>query len=282
MKSTSFVHYLTQRNKLTFRNIRNGEEFWHIFVSRLHLLGAALAILVITFGSVLVVVAYTPILDLVPGNPGSKSRELLLDNLVRLDSLEREVRGWEQYNANLLLILEGGTPILDASNDSTASRISKNTTLVPRSLGDSLLRLSHSGDTIYMNKNKARKRMELTFEMIPPSSGVIAKRFDPKRGEYGVVLTPPAGQVVLGVMDGTVVFNGWDPANGQIIAVQHAGNMMSIYKQAARSLKNTGERVRAGEPIAVNGEMRNGNPPQLGFELWHNGSPVDPENYIAF
>ncbi|MDD2381866.1 MAG: M23 family metallopeptidase, partial [Mariniphaga sp.] len=47
--------------------------------------------------------------------------------------------------------------------------------------------------------------------------------------------------------------------------------------------KSKGDRVKAGEAIAIignTGELTTG--PHLHFELWHEGTPLDPEQYISF
>lgn len=280
MKSNSFFHYLTQKNKLTFRNIRTGEEYWHIFVNRLHMIGAVLGILALVFASVLAIVAYTPILDLVPGNPGGKQREMLIAGIEKLDSLEREVGKWQLYNDNLMTILEGGVP--QVANLEQVKRDSSKTALVGKVDLDSLLRLKHKGDSSRLVGNKSRSQRELTFEMLPPASGMIVMKFNPKANQMGITLTPPPSSMVTSVMDGTVVMENWSPQTGFVIAVQHASNLLSVYKQASKSLKKVGTHVKAGEPIAVSGEIDNGEIPKLIFELWQNGSPIDPENYIAF
>ena len=56
-----------------------------------------------------------------------------------------------------------------------------------------------------------------------------------------------------------------------------------MYKHNAELLKKTGDKVQAGEAIAIignSGELSTG--PHLHFELWHNGTALNPEEYIDF
>ena len=88
---------------------------------------------------------------------------------------------------------------------------------------------------------------------------------------------------VLSALDGTVVFSGFDPNFGNVIQVQHKNGFLSIYKHNDLLLKEVGDRVVAGEVIATignTGKLSTG--PHLHFELWYKGSPVNPEEYIAF
>src|SRR3989339_564320 len=58
---------------------------------------------------------------------------------------------------------------------------------------------------------------------------------------------------------------------------------LSVYKHNNKLLKETGDFVKTGEAIAVfgnSGEQTTG--PHLHFELWYNGLPVNPENFIVF
>ena len=85
------------------------------------------------------------------------------------------------------------------------------------------------------------------------------------------------------MLGGTVLFSGWTLETGNVIYIQHENNLTSAYKHNAELLKRTGERVKAGEAIAIignSGELSTG--PHLHFELWYNGQPVDPEKYIVF
>ncbi|MBA7589256.1 Murein DD-endopeptidase MepM [subsurface metagenome] len=77
---------------------------------------------------------------------------------------------------------------------------------------------------------------------------------------------------------------GWTLETGYVIEIQHGNNIISVYKHNAELLKDIGTVVRAGETISIignSGELYTSGP-HLHFELWHNGTPIDPEQYIIF
>ena len=84
-------------------------------------------------------------------------------------------------------------------------------------------------------------------------------------------------------LDGTVALASWTSETGYIIAILHDNNLFSVYKHNSVLLKKQGDKVSAGEAIAIignSGELSSG--PHLHFELWHNNKPIDPEQYIVF
>lgn len=282
MKLKEIAVYLRERNKLSLRNVRTGQEIWHVFVSRINMVLAVVALLLVVFVAVLTTVAYTPVLDLIPGYPGSRSREALIANIMKLDSLSAEVSRWEAYHANFARILDGQVPV--AENDTTRRQGVKGTVSARVGL-DSVLReeMTAEGSPYRLaDGSTVRTRAEVTFEMLPPVKGMITKPFSPKTGVYGVEIAPAPNQVVLAVLDGTVILNSWNPETGNIVVIQHGGNMVSVYKQVAKVMKSTGEHIRAGEPVAVTGALTDNKIPHITFELWYNGTAVDPENYIVF
>lgn len=279
MKLSNFFNYFRQKYKLSLRNIRTGDEIWHLFISRIRIILAGFAFVLLMFVVILTIVAYTPVLDLVPGYPGNRARKALISNIMRLDSLERMVVRWEDYHTNLALILEGKDPV--PFDPDSLPRLGVKGVPTQRSYADSLLRRLIESDSSYMNP-QAPRRGENRFEIMPPVMGTLTRRFEPTVGFFGVEITPLPNQAIMSVMDGTVVITSWDPVSGYLISVQHTGNMMSVYKTSARVLKQTGERVRAGEALAVSPAAVSGRTSDLVFELWYNGNPVDPENYITF
>ena len=107
--------------------------------------------------------------------------------------------------------------------------------------------------------------------------------FDAKGNHYGIDIVSNLNEPILSVLDGTVVMAGWTLEAGYVIQVQHNDNLISIYKHNSQLLKQMGDRVLAGEAIAIvgnTGELTTG--PHLHFELWYNGNPLNPRDYIVF
>jgi murein DD-endopeptidase MepM/ murein hydrolase activator NlpD len=85
------------------------------------------------------------------------------------------------------------------------------------------------------------------------------------------------------VLDGTVIFSNWTLETGYTIVIQHQENIISVYKHNSALLKKEGDFVKAGDPIAIigqTGELATG--PHLHFEIWSDGTPVNPKDYINF
>ncbi|MFI3294482.1 MAG: M23 family metallopeptidase [Rikenellaceae bacterium] len=275
---TNLRRYLMQRNKLSFRNIRSGRESWHWILSRAQIFLLFFSLCAVAFGASLYVVGYTSWMDMAPGNPGAKSRTALIENIARLDSLEGELNRWQSYYSRMVVVLDGG--VLQTTIDSLERR-SEQGELIGRSVLDSLLREQYLSDSTGLDREVARRDSEVTFKMIPPSFGLITNHFDPSSGQFGIRISPPPAGSIVSVMDGTVIDVSWDPKTGHSITIQHANNMISVYKSVAQVVKSTGERVKSGEAIAISGEIIDGEIPRLEFQLWINGVSVNAENYIA-
>ena len=112
---------------------------------------------------------------------------------------------------------------------------------------------------------------------------VVISKFDPKINHYGLDILARKDEPIKSAGDGTVIFAGWTVENGHVLAIQHRSNLISIYKHNSELLKKVGNFVSQGEIISIignTGELTTG--PHLHFELWYNGNPVDPGEFIDF
>ena len=134
---------------------------------------------------------------------------------------------------------------------------------------------------ITLTSSKYRELQETFF--FTPITGFISDRYDVKKGHYGVDIVAKTNEPVKCIADGTVILSSWTQDAGYVIAIQHRGNLISVFKHNAELLKKVGSFVNAGEIISIvgnSGEMTDG--PHLHFELWYNGNSLNPEEFVTF
>src|SRR5690606_38312223 len=121
------------------------------------------------------------------------------------------------------------------------------------------------------------------YSFFTPVKGVVTSSYDKEDRHFATDIATKMNEPIQSVLDGHVLFSSFTPSTGYVIIIQHANNLVSVYKHCAALLKKEGAFVRGGEVIALvgsTGELTTG--PHLHFELWHNGNAVDAENYIKF
>ena len=276
---------LFRKRRFNMLNATDNSEEWHIHLSPASIFAGLVAFVLLLFIITLSLVAYSPVLEFLPGyrTEADRSRESLLQNIIRLDSMERVMNDMMTYNRNIALILEGRTPVARTLATSDSSRISK--VLVMPSPEDSLLRAQMEGDGEYAitpRSEGSRRKVRESIELVTPVEGIITGKFDIRQGNFGVKIAAAAGDRIAAIDNGTVVQSQWAPETGYTVVLQHAGNLISVYKNLSQSLVSTGQTIRAGELIGYNAEAGNGEVKLFEFELWNNGKPVDPEGYIVF
>jgi len=128
---------------------------------------------------------------------------------------------------------------------------------------------------------KYRELQETFF--FSPLTGFMSDQYDAKRGHYGVDIVAKTNEPVKSIADGTVIFASWTQDSGYVVMIQHKGNLISVYKHNSQLYKKVGTFVNGGEIISIvgnSGEMTDG--PHLHFELWYNGNPLNPEEFVTF
>ena len=289
MKWLKYIHDrwtgFFRKRRFNMLNATDLSEEWHVHLSPASILAGTVAFLLVLFIITLSLVAYTPVLEFLPGyrTEADRSRESLIQNIIRLDSMQRVMNDMMTYNENIALIMEGRTPVARVLGPTDSTRGAK--VLVMPSPEDSLLRAQMEGDGPYALSGQSagsRRRLREAIELATPVEGIITDRFDLKKGCFGVKIAAAAADRIAAVDNGTVVQSSWSPDNGCTIVIQHARHLISIYKNLSQSLVAIGQTIRSGELIGYNAEAENGEVKLFEFELWNNGKPVDPEEYIVF
>lgn len=247
--------------------------------------GGSLAIFLIVL--VIYVIAFTPLREYIPGYADTNLRLQVYENTLRADSLERELALKDLYLQNINMIIAGETPDQETHEPDT----SKDYTDIEfkQSEQDSLLRAMVEQEERYNIQNiqfSSKPSMEMNIRdlfFFAPIKGDITAPFNAQEKHFAVDVVAKENEPIKSCLDGTVIFSSWTYDSGHVIAIQHSSNLTSFYKHCSVLLKKTGDIIEAGEVIAVvgnSGELTTG--PHLHFELWFNGRPVNPEDYIVF
>lgn len=271
---------LLRRHRFSMFNVEEGSEEWHILVSPAGIAAGLVALVLLCFGISLALVAYTPVTDYLPGykTEAARSRETLMNGIMKLDSLERIMNDMLTYNENIAIVTGGGTPAVRTSV--AADSVYRNKTIVPPSAEDSLLRAQMLADALF---GAAKPSVKAAGGMTPPVDGIIVGRPDARNGVFGVRIAGAAMSQVTAVADGTAVVAMWTPDKGYMVEIQHPNGLVSVYKNLSQSLVAQGQTVRGSEVIGYTaGEIAEDGSNHFEFELWNGGKAVDPESYIVF
>jgi septal ring factor EnvC (AmiA/AmiB activator) len=118
-----------------------------------------------------------------------------------------------------------------------------------------------------------------------PVRGELTQRFGAPRGAAGaeakgVFIRAPQGQPVRSIARGQVVYADWMRGFGNLLIVDHGENYLSIYANNESLLKELGDAVAPGEPIATTGSSGGNEETGLYFEMRHLGRAFDPLSWV--
>lgn len=288
-----WLNRLTNKYRLVILNDESFEEVSSVRLSRFNvyiLLSTLLVILVFLVASAII---FTPLREYIPGYASTDMKGDLIDMRLKTDSLEASANAHDLYIKNMRDIINGGitinkidTPTIDINSgnnlyDSINLKSISEDELSFR--GEMEDESSYSlGVDLSLKENPSSDNIK-NFYFFPPIKGYITDEFDPRKDHYGIDIVAPENEPIKTVMDGVVLFSQWTSETGYVIAIQHRNNLITLYKHNSVLLKKEGNFVKAGDVIAIignSGEQTTG--PHLHFEIWYNGIPLNPKDYIIF
>lgn len=222
---------------------------------------------------------FTPIRELIPGYTDVDMREKQADLINKALILEKKIAEQDSFIKSLTSIAETGANKTKSPNEPTNTATSQTNTTSEPSNPTSL-----ANDQPILNPNeKWVKRSGKVYQFIKPVEGFLTNRFNPAGNHYAIDLAAPQNASIKAIADGYVFFSDYTTETGHVIGIVHADNFISFYKHNRSLFKKVGSYVFAGEAIATIGNSgENSTGPHLHFELWRNGKPVDPTDYLTF
>ena len=129
----------------------------------------------------------------------------------------------------------------------------------------------------------AKKRGDLVW----PAQGKIMRGFGSVKDKRGIVLSNPGvdiqagiGADVLAAATGAVAYVNWLRGYGQFVIIDHGQGYYTLYAHLSDVLVEPGERVSAGELIALAGDSGSLEGPKLHFEIRHKKEQLDPTEWL--
>ncbi|MCW3083165.1 MAG: hypothetical protein JWP12_531 [Bacteroidetes bacterium] len=280
-----FIDRIRHRYRLV---VMNDDTFEENFSLRLTPLGFFILLASVTIVMTMLVtslIAFTPVREYIPGYADVSMRRDLIKLALKTDSLEQALVQQNAFTENVGNVLKG-----NVKTDSTQNRPDKNKDYNKLNMNASAAEEALKKDIESQDKYSLEYSTENTkksgisnFFFFTPLKGIVSEQFKSKDQHYGVDVVGPENESVKATLDGTVILATWSSETGYTITVQHSNNLISVYKHNSVLLKKVGDYVKAGEAIAIignSGEQTTG--PHLHFELWYNGTAINPQDYIVF
>ncbi len=281
-RSKKIKNKLLNKYRLVVLNEDTFEERFTFKLNRLNVFVFSFISIIILIITTTIIIAFTPLREYIPGYSSVALRKKATILIYKTDSLQQIIAINEQYLASIKKVLTGDVNTVDFNKDSIIKAAEKENyeiDLTP-SKEDSLLREMVLLEDKY---NPLATNYEVSFVLFPPVKGTISQKFNLKDKHFAIDIVTAKDAPVKATADGTVIFSEWTSETGFVIIIDHSNNFLSVYKHNALLTKEQGELVKAGQVIAQvgnTGEYSTG--PHLHFELWSDGYPINPSNFINY
>ncbi|MFN4762056.1 M23 family metallopeptidase [Gillisia sp. Q332] len=278
-----FATKLLHKYRLVILNEDTFEEKLSFKLTRLNVFVVVTLSAIILIAGTTFLIAFTGLREYIPGYSSATLKRQATELAYKTDSLQRVLMLNNQYYESVKRVLTGELDSTNLNRDSVIKRGINDPDLLNLnpSRADSLLRDQVAQEDKYNIFEEAGSEME--FALFPPVKGSISEKYNIKTRHFAVDVVVSKNAPVKAVADGRVIFAEWSASTGYVIIIEHNYGLISVYKHNSSLTKEQGDFVRSGEVIAAagsTGEYSTG--PHLHFELWKEGNPVNPTDYIDF
>jgi|TARA_B110000914_G_scaffold80056_1_gene70388 murein DD-endopeptidase MepM/ murein hydrolase activator NlpD len=272
---------LLNKYRLVVLNEETYEERISYRLNKLNifLLSAFIAVLIVL--ATICLIAFTSIKEYIPGYDSTILRTTAAQNIETLDSLTFVIEKNQEFINSIGAVILGETTERRSKKETSVARVDISELDFKTNLEDSLLRIIVQKEDRFNALEPASSKIK--FVLFSPIYGEVTAKFDFGKKHFGTDIATSTNTPVKSVADGVIVFAEWAIETGYVVMVEHSFGLISIYKHNSSGLVTQGEIVKAGQVLALSGntgELTTG--PHLHFELWSEGNPINPEDYISF
>ena len=224
------------------------------------------------------IVFFTQLREMVPGYSSSDLLNRAIYLTKKTDSLEQQIALNNKFYKSIEDVLSGNINEFIARDELSIDSNLINpgvVTISPNSQDSILRKYVENEDKFNLTNNELIIENKMFFS---PIKGEITQNFNYNENHFAIDIAADIGTPVKSILDGKIIFSEWSLETGYVVVVDHGENIISVYKHNSKTLKEQNDFVQAGEVIAYSGNQGNlSSGPHLHFELWKNGTPIDPE-----
>ena len=229
------------------------------------------------------IVFFTQLREMVPGYSSSDLLNRAIYLTKKTDSLEQQIALNNKFYKSIEDVLSGNVDEFISRDELSidSNLINPDIFTISPNLQDSILRqYVENEDKFNLTNNELVIENKMFFS---PIKGEITQSFNFNENHFAIDIAADIGTPVKSVLDGKIIFSEWSLETGYVVVIDHGENIISVYKHNSKILKEQNDFVQAGEVIAYSGNQGNlSSGPHLHFELWKNGTPIDPEPLLNF
>lgn len=145
----------------------------------------------------------------------------------------------------------------------------------------------NASGTENISQNPVLDDLPVTLKL--PAQGKITSHFGLRRDPFdgrlrqhnGIDIALKEGTEIKAAASGTVVFSGEAKGYGKVVIVEHERGISTLYGHNSVNLVKKGDKVEAGQTIALSGSTGRATGPHLHFEIRKEGEAVDPTQLIG-
>ena len=280
-KQNFLLQKLLSKYRLVILKEESYEEKFSYGLSGLNvfLLTTFLAILII--GLTASLIAFTSLKEYIPGYDSTELRAKALKNIERVDSLTQAIYTNQEFINSIGGVITGELQKKEVKSDQNEVNEFFEDRTLKINKEDSILRKIVEKEDRFNALDPITKKVD--FVLFSPVIGKVTSGFDFGSKHFGIDVALPLKTPVKAVAGGTVVFAEWTVQTGFVVILKHTFGLISVYKHNDSGLIKQGDLIEPGQVIAFSGstgELTSG--PHLHFELWREGNPINPLDYINF
>lgn len=282
-KKKKIAKKLLHKYRLVILNEDTFEERLSFKLTRLNVFVLTMLSAIFLISMTTLLIAFTPLREYIPGYSSTALKKQAVKLSLQTDSLQRVIEVNERYYTSIKKVLQGEISPMEFNRDSIieAAQIEISERDLMPSKEDSLLREKVDKEDKFNLFESATSVSN--FVLFPPAIGTITEEYNTDEKHFAIDIALAKETPIKSTADGTVIFAEWTAETGYVIIIEHSYGLISVYKHNASLTKEQGDLVKAGEVIATAGNTGNlTTGPHLHFELWSDGYPINPSNFIDF